>query len=884
MKKLGKYEVLERIGAGGYGVVFKGYDPFIKRTVAIKTCNSDDERVRLRFYREAEIAGNLIHPNITTVYDFGIQDDLPYLVEEFLTGEDLDHKIKRQADLSLAQRLDYLVQVARGLEYAHAQGVVHRDIKPGNIRVLDNDRAKIMDFGTAKLANVESGLTQAGMTLGTAAYISPEQIQGSDVAFSADVFSFGITAYELLTYVRPFDGRKIATVLHQILNEEPRPVTAAWPDCPPELAQFLARCLEKDPSRRYPRAGDLLADLQGVIQQYTRNRRAAVELARTIQLPAEIPPPRTPSGQVQTTGKAPVPVVSSADLLPPPPPAEAERPASVSGSTPVEALVQRARNLHESRDLDRALLAASAAAEAAPGDADVHQLVHTVEQDLEAELARERQRAALASRLQEAAGLLERLELTAAQRALDALEQAAPTAPSELLSLRFQLEEARRRQRADRSAKALERAERQLDRAQYQAAHATLSSALAEDPENHELHQALAAAERLRDRQAQPAGAARADAVASIEALIARGKLEEAEQALAFARQMLGEIPELERLAPAIRDRRVQLLLRRQLADKVATAGEHAEQGNYPSALALLLDVEQEDPEYPGLRALISATRQALVARDEARRRLQATADATATIEGMLRRMELDRAEEALAFAEQQLAPFAPGSRLRALLVEARGQLARTPAEAPPPSGPTETGPVIHARLRRAQQLLTGGEFGAAIRLLRQTLEEHPESEEVEVMLAAAKEAQAKAAESDRREQAIAEATQSVDVHLAANDLEAARQAVEFAIELLGPASELLTLRKRVTQAELSETAVRSRVTRVDAILPAPPQPPPRPPAPTAGNELDALLAIAAELARVGQIAAARRTVQAALDLDPEHTGARELLARLESS
>src|SRR5687768_4367370 len=144
MNKLGKYDILEKIGSGGYGVVYRGYDPFIKRVVAIKTCSFEDERVRLRFYREAEIAGNLIHPNVTTVYDFGLHEGVPYLVEEYLTGEDLGEVIARRDPLSVSRKLDYLVQVARGLEYAHSQGVVHRDIKPGNIRILDNGRAKIM--------------------------------------------------------------------------------------------------------------------------------------------------------------------------------------------------------------------------------------------------------------------------------------------------------------------------------------------------------------------------------------------------------------------------------------------------------------------------------------------------------------------------------------------------------------------------------------------------------------------------------------------------------------------------------------------------------------------------------------------------------------------
>ena len=235
-----------------------------------------------------------------------------------------------------------------------------------------------------------------------------------------------------------------------------------------------------------------------------------------------------------------------------------------------------------------------------------------------------------------------------------------------------------------------------------------------------------------------------------------------------------------------------------------------------------------------------------------------------------IRRQELERATEALAFAERQLDPFEPATRLRALISEARDRRPPTVVQA------VDNG-AIHLKLRRAQQLLTGGEFGAAIRLLRTALEANPESEEIEAMLTAAKEAQGRAAESERREQAVSEARTGVELHLAAGDTEAARQAVEFAIELLGPTSELVTLRKRVSQAELSETAVRSRTMSVR--LPTVPREPSAHGQST--NEIDSLLAIARELERSGQATPARRTLEAALELDPGNPDALLLMARL---
>ncbi len=264
METLDKYQILEKIGVGGFGVVYKAYDPFIKRHVAIKTCTSEDTETRERFMREAEIAGNLHQRNIVTVYDFGFQDGVPYLVQEYLSGEDLDRKIKRREFLSLPEKLLYLVQIARGLQYAHSRGVVHRDIKPANIRILDDDTAKIMDFGIAKLAQHQESLTQAGITLGTAAYLAPEQIRGGAFDARTDIFSFGVLAYELFAMERPFQGAEISAVFYKILNEPSPSLREKAPDCPEELDRIVRRCLEKEPQNRYAGCSELLHDIEQI--------------------------------------------------------------------------------------------------------------------------------------------------------------------------------------------------------------------------------------------------------------------------------------------------------------------------------------------------------------------------------------------------------------------------------------------------------------------------------------------------------------------------------------------------------------------------------------------------------------------------------------------
>ncbi|MHB8796916.1 MAG: serine/threonine-protein kinase [Thermoanaerobaculia bacterium] len=266
LAKVGKYEILEKVGVGGFGTVYRGRDPYIKRTVAIKTCQSDEDELRKRFFREAEFAGNLHHRNITTIYDFGLSDDgLPFIVQEFLTGEDLDRKIKRKDDLPLAWRVRVLADICEGLHYAHTAGIVHRDVKPSNIRILEDGTVKIMDFGIAKSMVSESTLTQTGITLGTASYLAPEQIRGEAVDARTDVFSLGVLSYELLTLSRPFTGDHISTVLYKIMNEAPPSPADAAPSLPPELVRIVEKALQKDRANRYASCAEMKADLETVL-------------------------------------------------------------------------------------------------------------------------------------------------------------------------------------------------------------------------------------------------------------------------------------------------------------------------------------------------------------------------------------------------------------------------------------------------------------------------------------------------------------------------------------------------------------------------------------------------------------------------------------------
>ncbi|HEV8239090.1 MAG TPA: protein kinase [Thermoanaerobaculia bacterium] len=385
MNQIGKYAIVGQIGTGGFGVVYEGRDPFLKRRVAIKTCSSEEPEIRDRFFREAEIAGNLQHRNIVTVHDFGIQDGVPYLVQEYLTGEDLDRIVARREPLPPAQRVDILLQAARGLESAHKQGVIHRDVKPANIRLTADGTVKIMDFGIAKLSNVASHLTRTGMTLGTAAYLPPEQIRGTAVDHRADVFSFGVTAYELLTYKRPFTGKTISALFWELLQREPEPLTNHWPSCPPALEGIVARCVAKDPQKRYASFGELIPELEAVLAEMQRPGRgedktlphpasqaasgAAAGLPPTLPaFGAPKPPPAAKSAASPATSGAPpaAPAPTGAPL-----PAPSPRPAPArSANERFEAALTTVRRTQPPPtegllgDVEEALAGAGAAAHA----------------------------------------------------------------------------------------------------------------------------------------------------------------------------------------------------------------------------------------------------------------------------------------------------------------------------------------------------------------------------------------------------------------------------------------------------------------------------------------------------------------------------------------
>ena len=261
---IGKYEVIEQIAVGGFGIIYKAWDPFIKRKVAIKLCATPDDEVRQRFQQEAQFVGNLVHRNITLVFDYGVVEDTPYIVQEFLSGYDLDELLKEGVLADEDTIVSILLQICEGLLFAHEKGIIHRDIKPSNIRVIEDGTVKIMDFGIAKSVLAVSNLTQTGIALGTAGYLAPEQIQGLQVDGRTDIFALGVVAFELVTGARPFEGSTLSNILYKILNEEPQYPSEEHPRCSEALGNAIRRCMAKAPEQRYQGVDELLADLRSL--------------------------------------------------------------------------------------------------------------------------------------------------------------------------------------------------------------------------------------------------------------------------------------------------------------------------------------------------------------------------------------------------------------------------------------------------------------------------------------------------------------------------------------------------------------------------------------------------------------------------------------------
>jgi serine/threonine protein kinase len=254
------------------GVVYSGKDTVIGRQVAVKMLVSDidiSEETRERFFREARSAGQLMHRNIITIYDFGEENGRAYIVMEMLTGDSLAKVLTSEERMPLERQVEIMTRMCEGLAFAHSRGIIHRDVKPANLFITAEGQLKILDFGVARIAS--SKLTRSGLIVGTPDYMSPEQVMGKVVDQRSDVFSSGTVFYQLLTGRKPFAAKRLPQVLDKVMSEDPTPIEDA--EAPPELAAIVMKALEKDPAKRYQRMVDMLAALMKFLQVWERQTR-----------------------------------------------------------------------------------------------------------------------------------------------------------------------------------------------------------------------------------------------------------------------------------------------------------------------------------------------------------------------------------------------------------------------------------------------------------------------------------------------------------------------------------------------------------------------------------------------------------------------------------
>ncbi|MFN8577739.1 MAG: protein kinase [Candidatus Sericytochromatia bacterium] len=295
---LEKYQIIEEVGRGGMGLVYKALDLRLGRTVALKELvisptiiGVEKDDIVARFKQEAQTAAFLNHPNIITIYDVGEENNRHFIAMEFLPGKTLKDYLDEDYKYTTDELLDILIQIASGLDHAHSKGIIHRDIKPDNMKILNDNVVKITDFGIARIESSTSNLTQDGTMLGTLGYISPEQLHNSKgVDTRADIFSFGAMMYEIYTKKLPFDGGTVGSTILKIMTENPVPPKKINPDIDDDIEKIIMKCLEKDPNTRYQKLKDVVQELTLIKALAGKKEKDQKEQSKSQQVQNTLPP------------------------------------------------------------------------------------------------------------------------------------------------------------------------------------------------------------------------------------------------------------------------------------------------------------------------------------------------------------------------------------------------------------------------------------------------------------------------------------------------------------------------------------------------------------------------------------------------------------------
>jgi hypothetical protein len=650
---IGRYQVRDRLGQGGMGVLYLALDPAIDRLVALKVLRVDNEEMRERFLREARLAARLQHPNIVTIYDVGSHDGQPFIAMEYISGETLAELIQRRAPLAVERKLELMLDACQGLAYAHRHGIVHRDIKPANLMVgRDAGVLKVLDFGIARGA--DSTLTQVGMLMGTPNYMSPEQVEGRTIDQRSDIFAIGLVFYELLAYRQAFRADTPHAVLHAVLHSTPTPLSSISPDLDRGIGPIVDRAIAKDFTARYQDLEHLRLDLLKVIQRIKSERDQPTMVTPA---PGHVEQPHTPK-------RTPAPSADRARL--------AERRAAQ-----IATYLDTAEQALTANELDAAMAAAESAALLDQEDVRVMRMFDRIRAATD---AREVAQLLAVARQHFNQGLL----TEAGQAVIQALQIDAGQREAQALKVQIEraLEERERQRERERASKrAMQRVEECVQAGALEGALRAIAEAAGYDPQNVELQAARERVLALVDQRAH-------EEIAAARAEVARGQHDQAlHRLMAFApwhtsvdqeakalQEQVAEINRQRAEEEAIRQRALDEQRQREAEEARLRAEEEARvQAIETARRKAEEDARRQAEEEARRQAAEEAARQK--AEEDARRKAEEEARRKAAEEAARKAAEEARLRaeaEARKKAEEEAARKAEDERRRKAYEEAR--------------------------------------------------------------------------------------------------------------------------------------------------------------------------------------------------------------------
>jgi len=688
LKKLGKYELIQEVGRGAMGEVYKAYDPSIGRPVALKTITSSlngDEELLERFYREARSAGALEHPNIVTIYELGKEGDIPFIAMEFLEGESLEKIIDRSVPLTLLEKIGYLVPVCRALDYAHRRGVVHRDIKPGNIMLTKDGKIKVVDFGIARLVNASH--TQTNMFMGTLSYMSPQQIYGEHADERSDIWALGVTLYELLCYRRPFDGDNHATLMLNIAEEKKKPPSLyeRLPECPPALEALVGKMLEKDIRRRFQTMEELLYDMESLwenLQQETASGLVAEseklvraqEFSRARDLLRKALQFDSRHGRAKTLLEQ----VSGELRL-------------IQIRSQVMSILERAQKLQQEGRYQEAESEAESALKLDPISARARDLL--AETQRLSEHKRLVQEGLQATRQRMAEGAL----TMAAQEIRKVLDLDADNSQARNLQKQIQ-DHLLRREEQKRIAEILQHARKCWADQRFEDCIALLTDAQKEFPADPEISKLLETAKLDRLEHEKQKGLAEA------RSLLAARRVDDALARIQALAKQHPTDPAVQKLHDLVLHERQEQHQRRKLESETAALHSLVDSGKFSEAVSRGQNLLKEFPQDSELANLVSFARGEFV-RLEQKRRIDAA------LQTIAKKMEAEQPKGAVSAAEKALTRFPGDPALGAALEQARAKLKEK-----------EDRELLQQRIGEIRAQINKGQHTDAVDLARQTM------------------------------------------------------------------------------------------------------------------------------------------------------------------